>query len=183
MNLLRAALKWLLEKHVKEEKPKMSKIVLVLSALTGVVANGTAANTLSIQVTDDTGTPLGDQVVTLTADAGVNLSATIVTTDSAGGATAELTSTTSGTYQTTATLADGTAESISVVFLEVPAPVAVEPVTEPVPQTATAKAVVNVLAGNMVRDFDAAFDFVRDGVEKLGETAKADLIYLAKKYL
>lgn len=58
-----------------------------------------------------------------------------------------------------------------------------EPAAEQAPQSAVAKAVENVLAGNMVRDFDAAFDFVRDGMEKLGETAKADLITLAKKYL
>lgn len=64
-----------------------------------------------------------------------------------------------------------------------PTPIAAEPVTEPVPQSAAAKAAINVLSGNMVRDFDAALDFVRDGVEKLGETAKADLISLAKKYL
>ncbi|MEB5973479.1 hypothetical protein MXF20_15475 [Pantoea dispersa] len=69
------------------------------------------------------------------------------------------------------------------VTLQQPPAAPAEPAAEQAPQSAVAKAVENVLAGNMVRDFDAAFDFVRDGMEKLGETAKADLITLAKKYL
>ncbi len=67
--------------------------------------------------------------------------------------------------------------------LQQPSATPAEPAAEQAPQSAVAKAVENVLAGNMVRDFDAAFDFVRDGMVKLGETAKADLISLAKKYL
>lgn len=67
--------------------------------------------------------------------------------------------------------------------IQQPSAAPVEPAAEQAPQSAVAKAVENVLAGNMVRDFDTAFDFVSDGMEKLGETAKADLITLAKKYL
>jgi hypothetical protein len=34
-----------------------------------------------------------------------------------------------------------------------------------------------------VNDFEKALAFVEDGVEKLGEVAKAELVELAKKYL
>ncbi|MDF7627704.1 hypothetical protein PUG46_00305 [Erwiniaceae bacterium L1_55_4] len=55
-------------------------------------------------------------------------------------------------------------------------PVASEPVTSEV-ITPTAE----VKAG--VQDFEAALQFVLDGVEKLGNEAKDELVVLAKKYL
>lgn len=168
MNLLRAALAWLLEKHVKEENTTMSKIVLSLAVLAGVFANGTTANTLSIQVTDDAGAPLAGQAVTLAGDAGVSLSAASVTTDATGAATVDLTSTQPGTYQVTATLEDGTTQSVSVVFLDVPVVIPATPLAE-------------AKAG--VQDFEKAFQFVADGVSKLGGAAESELIALAKKYL
>jgi len=54
------------------------------------------------------GTALSAQGITLTADEGVTLSDTALTSDANGQATASLTSATAGTYQVTATLADGT---------------------------------------------------------------------------
>jgi hypothetical protein len=119
MNPLKVAITWLLKKHVKEEKTAMSKILFALSAMAGVIANGVSANALSIQVTDDAGVALSDQAVALTGDVSVAFSATSLTTDANGSATADLTSSTPGTYQITATLADGTAQSFSIVFLPV----------------------------------------------------------------
>lgn len=47
------------------------------------------------------------------------------------------------------------------------------------PVTTTATAVVS----DGVHDFEAALQFVLDGVEKLGDEAKDELVALAKKYL
>lgn len=111
--------------HPVEENISMSKIALSLGIPAGVVADGATVNTLTVTVTDDTGAALSAQNLTLAADAGVTLSDTVLTTDANGQATASLTSSTAGTHQVTATLADGTAQSISVPFLAVPvAPVA-----------------------------------------------------------
>ena len=131
MNPLQVAITWLLKKHVKEEKTAMSKILFVLSAMS-VIADGATAQTVSIHVTDDAGAVLPDQAVALTGDASVALSAASLTTDANGTATADLTSSTPGTYQITATLADGTSQSFSVVFLAVPLPETEQPVPEAV---------------------------------------------------
>lgn len=55
-------------------------------------------------------------------------------------------------------------------------PVAAAPATAEVITPAT-----EVKSG--VQDFEAAMNFVVDGVEKLGDAAKDELIALAKKYL
>ena len=96
MNLLRAALAWLLEKHVKEES-KVSE-------------------------------PIND------------------------------------------TTSDQTA-AVDTTPVVVDTPVAV---VEPTPVT---------VASEGVQDFEKAFQFVADGVSKLGGAAESDLIALAKKYL
>lgn len=58
-------------------------------------------------------------------------------------------------------------------------------VAQPV-SAAPATAEVNTPATKVksgVQDFEAAMNFVVDGVEKLGDAAKDELIALAKKYL
>lgn len=58
-----------------------------------------------------------------------------------------------------------------------PAPVIVDtPVTVADPTPAT-------VANEGVQDFEKAFQFVADGVSKLGSAAESELIALAKKYL
>lgn len=54
------------------------------------------------------------------------------------------------------------------------APVIVETPVEPTPAT---------VASEGVQDFEKAFQFVADGVSKLGSAAESELIALAKKYL
>ena len=160
--------------HPAEEKTSMSKIALSLSALAGVLANATAANVLTIQVTDDSGTGIAGQTVTLSGDAGVILSGTTLTTDSNGQATASLTSSAAGSYQVTAVLSDGTSQSITVPFLAVADTGTAEVKTT----TATSSPLEQAKA-----KFDAFVEFVEHGLEVLGEDAEADLVALKDKFL
>ncbi|NIF20276.1 Ig-like domain-containing protein [Candidatus Pantoea multigeneris] len=150
----------------------MSKIKLALAVLAGVLADGTTANTLTVQVTNDAGGVLSGQAVTLTGDNGVVFSRTALTTDDNGAATTDLTSTIAGTYQVTATLADGTAQSISVEFLAVP--VAASNV---VPVAATTSALDALKA-----DFEKEVEWILHGIEVFGEAAEADLVALRNKF-
>jgi len=160
--------------HPAEEKTSMSKIALSLGIAVGVIADGSTANALTIQVADDSGTCIAGQTVTLSGDEGVFLSDSTLTTDSNGQATASLTSAAAGTYQVTATLVDGTVQSISVPFLAVADTGAAEVKTT----AATSSPLEQAKA-----KFDAFVEFVEHGLEVLGEEAEADLVALKDKFL
>ncbi len=166
---------WLISLFNREkEKISMSKIALSLSALAGVLANATAANVLTIQVTDDAGTGIAGQAVTLSGDAGVGLPDTALITDSNGQATASLTSSVAGNYQVTASLSDGTSQTISVPFLAVTDSGSAEVKTTPATSSPLEQAKAK---------FDAFVEFVEHGLEVLGKDAEADLVALKDKFL
>ncbi len=159
--------------HPAEEKTSMSKIALSLGIAAGVIADGSTSNALSIQVTDDSGTGIAGQTVTLSGDAGVNLSGSTLTTDSNGQATASLTSSAAGSYQVTTALSDGTTQSITVPFLAVAdtGTAEVKPESEESP-LAKVKA-----------EFGVFVEFVERGIELFGKDAEADLVALKDKFL
>lgn len=161
--------------HPEKENASMSKIALSLSIPAGAVADGATLNTLTVTVTDDTGAALSAQGITLTADAGVTLSDTTLTTDANGQATASLTSSTAGTYQVTATLADGTAQSISVPFQAVLSDAGAVGGT-------TASSEDSPLA-KVKAEFGVFVEFVERGIELFGKEAEADLVALKDKFL
>lgn len=105
MNILKAAISWLLTKHVKKEQNKMSKIALAASA----------DYVLMVTVTDDADVPVVGAGIVLTGDAGLGFAPNTLTTGDAGTATSTL-SATAGAYTVTASLADGTTASTSVTF-------------------------------------------------------------------
>ncbi|MDU5780748.1 MAG: hypothetical protein E6Z83_08050 [Pantoea sp.] len=80
----------------------------------------------------------------------------------------------------------GQAEAITPASTVDVAPVAV-PAATPAADSSTQSPGVNAinsfLSSNGVNDFEAAMEFVVDGVEKLGDAAKDELVALAKKYL
>lgn len=162
--------------HPEKENASMSKIALSLGIPAGVVVDGTTVNTLTVTVTDDTDAALSAQNLTLAADAGVTLSDTALTTDANGQATASLTSAAAGTYKVTATLADGTAQSISVPFLA-----AAQSGAGAVGGT-TASSEDSPLA-KVKAEFGVFVEFVERGIELFGKEAEADLVALKDKFL
>jgi len=71
-------------------------------------------------------------------------------------------------------------ESLSDVVSGQDAAITPAPAVSTIPATAVAPS-AEVKDG--VQDFEAAMNFVVDGVEKLGDAAKDELVALAKKYL
>ncbi|MGA9607017.1 MAG: Ig-like domain-containing protein [Rouxiella badensis] len=160
----------------------MSNVLVLTLIANGAIADGSAVNTIQAKVTDATGVAVAAQIVSLSADAGVTIPVSLVT-DATGVATANLTSSTAGTYNVTATLADGATVSAVVTFAAVPVTV----VTDPTLAAATAAVVtVSALATFKAKaeaDVAAFVAFVEHGIEVLGADAEAELVALKAKYL
>ncbi|AVF34856.1 Ig-like domain-containing protein [Rahnella sikkimica] len=107
-----------------ESQPKENTVKLALvSIITSMLANGAAANTVQITLSDNADTIQPGAVVSFTADNGATVTPTSALTDANGQITASLVSSTVGASTLTATAADGTTASIQVYFVAVPAPV------------------------------------------------------------
>ncbi len=154
-----------------EDKPMPQLILSVL--LNGQVADGTTANSVQVNVVDDAGAPLPGAAINFVVDAGV-VSPASAQTDANGLVAVNVTSTTVGELNLTATLADGTASQVvQLEFVAVPA--AVLPVVEPT----VAKSPLEEVKAK----FEAFVSFVEHGVEVLGKDAEAELVALKDKYL
>lgn len=166
---------------VTESQPKENTVKLALvSIITSMLANGAAANTVQVTLTDNADAIQPGAVVNFTADNGATVTPTSALTDANGQITASLTSTTVGASTLTATAADGTTASIQVYFVAVPAPVA--EVVNPAIAADAAPETLSPLA-TMKADFDKVVAFIEHGIEVLGEDAEADLVALKDKYL
>lgn len=150
----------------------VSKITLV-SIFASQLANLLAANTVQVTVTDDAGVALVGSAVTFTADNGAVVAPT-GTTDANGQITVSITSAVVGASTLTATLTDGTTESIQIYFIAAPVTI--------VASSAVALAPTGPLAEFKAKA-EAFFEFVEHGIEVLGEEAEVELVALKAKYL
>lgn len=164
-----------------EPQPKENTVKLALvSIITSMLANGAAANTVQVTLTDNADAIQPGVVVNFTADNGATVTPTSALTDANGQITASLTSSTVGASTLTATAADGTTASIQVYFVAVPAPVTAA--ANPAPAADIAPVTLSPLA-NMKADFDKVVAFIEHGIEVLGKEAEADLVALKNKFL
>ncbi|WP_208951777.1 Ig-like domain-containing protein [Rahnella sp. ChDrAdgB13] len=162
---------------VTEIQPKENTVKLALALLiNNQLADGLAANTVQVTLTDDSDAVQSGAVVNLTADNGAAISPTSALTDANGQITASIVSSVAGSSVVTVTATDGTVVRGQVSFAAVPAPVS--SVVDPTP---VVDAAAEAKAG--VADLDAALSFIESGVAQLGEAAKDELKELAKKYL
>ena len=151
--------------------------VLALTLITNnSAADGVSVNTAQVKVTDANGVAVASQTVNLSADSAVSLPASVVT-DSTGVASFSLTSATAGSYPVTATLADGTSATATVVFAAVPVTAAA--VSSASDSTTAAESPLASLKARV----EAFVAFVEHGIEVLGDDAEADLVALKDKYL
>ncbi|WP_158086938.1 Ig-like domain-containing protein [Rouxiella silvae] len=159
----------------------MSNVLVLTLIANGAIADGSAVNTIQAKVTDATGVAVAAQIVSLTAGAGVgvNIPASLVT-DANGVASVNITSATAGTYNVTATLADGTSQNVSVLFNAVTLIGTATSAATLTAATATAAA-LSPLA-ELKAKTEAFFEFVEHGIEVLGEEAEAELVSLKEKY-
>lgn len=162
---------------VTESQPKENTVKLALvSIITSMLANGAAAKTVHVTLTDNADAIQPGAVVSFTADNGATVNPTSALTDANGQITVSLVSSTVGASTLTATAADGTTASIVVYFTAVPAPAAAVPIADSAP------AVLTPLEA-MKADFDKAIEFIEHGIEYLGEEAEADLVALKNKFI
>ena len=153
-----------------ESQPKENIVKLLLaSIITSMLANGAAANTVQVTLTDNADAIQPGAVVNFTSDNGATVTPTSALTDANGQITVSLVSSTVGASTLTATAADGTTASIQVYFVAVPAP-------------ATAPVTLSPLE-TMKADFDKVVAFIEHGIEVLGKDAEADLVALKNKFL
>ncbi|MFU2317989.1 Ig-like domain-containing protein [Rahnella sp. PCH160] len=155
------------------------KLALV-SIITSMLANGAAANTVQVTLTDNADTIQPGAVVSFTADNGATVTPTSALTDANGQIIVSLVSSTVGASTLTATAADGTTASIQVYFVAVPAPVI--DVAEPAPAADAVPVVLSPLEALKV-DFFNVVAFIEHGIEVLGKDAEADLVALKNKFL
>lgn len=166
---------------VTEPQPKENTVKLALvSIITSMLANGAAANTVQVTLTDNADTIQPGAVVNFTADNGATVTPTSALTDTNGQVTVSLVSSTVGASTLTATTADGTTASIQVYFVAVPAPVA--EVVNCAPDKSTEPATLSPLEA-LKEDFGRVVAFIEHGIEVLGKDAEADLVALRDKYL
>lgn len=119
---------------VTESQPKENTVKLALvSIITSMLANGAAANTVQVTLTDNADAIQPGAVVNFTADNGATANPTSALTDANGQITVSLVSSTVGASTLTATAADGTTASIVVYFTAVPAPAAAVPIADSAP--------------------------------------------------
>lgn len=154
--------------------------LLLASIITSMLANGAAANTVQVTLTDNADAIQPGAVVNFTADNGATVTPTSALTDANGQITVSLVSSTVGASTLTATAADGTTASIQVYFVAVPAPA-----TEVVNLAQAAKTAPVTLSPleTMKADFDKVVAFIEHGIEVLGKDAEADLVALKNKFL
>ncbi|MBU9842161.1 Ig-like domain-containing protein [Rahnella aceris] len=164
-----------------ESQPKENTVKLALvSIITSMLANGAAANTVQVTLTDNADAVQPGAVVNFTADNGATVDPSSALTDANGQITVSVVSSTVGASTLTATAADGTTASIQVYFVAVPAPVA--EVVNPIPAADTAPVALSPLEA-MRADFDKVVAFIEHGIEVLGKDAEADLVALKNKFL
>ncbi len=164
-----------------ESQPKENTVKLALvSIITSMLANGAAANTVQVTLTDNADAVQPGAVVNFTADNGATVAPSSALTDANGQITVSVVSSTVGASTLTATAADGTTASIQVYFVAVPAPVA--EVVNPIPAADTAPVALSPLEA-LKDDFKKVVAFIEHGIEVLGKDAEADLVALKDKYL
>ncbi|MBF7978629.1 MULTISPECIES: Ig-like domain-containing protein [Rahnella] len=173
-----------------ESQPKENIVKLALvSIITSMLANGAAANTVQVTLTDNADAIQPGAVVNFTADNGATVTPTSALTDTNGQITVSLVSSTVGASTLTATAADGTTASIQVYFVAVPAPepapLYVSDPNAPADAAATSIPATTVLSplATMKANFDKVVAFIEHGIEVLGKDAEADLVALKNKFL
>jgi len=174
-----------------EPQPKENTVKLALvSIITSMLANGAAANTAQVTLTDNADAVQPGAVVNFTADNGATVTPTSALTDAKGQITVSLVSSTIGASTLTATTADGTTASIQVYFVAVPAPAAAV-IGSALPSTAvqdvaqsrdTVEITLSPLQA-LKADFDKVVAFIEHGIEVLGKDAEADLVALKNKFI
>jgi hypothetical protein len=164
---------------VTETQTKENTVKLALvSIITSMLANGAAANTVQVTLTDNADAIQPGAVVNFTADNGATVTPTNALTDANGQITVSLVSSTVGASTLTATAADGTAASIQVYFVAVPTPVAVLD-----PDSIKSLPVELTPLEVLKDDFEKVVAFIEHGIEVLGKDAEADLVALKNKFL
>lgn len=164
---------------VTETQTKENTVKLALvSIITSAQANGAAANTVQVTLTDNADAIQPGAVVNFTADNGATVSPTSALTDANGQVTVSLVSSTAGASTLTAIAADGTTASIQVYFVAVPAPTAVLD-----PDSIKSLPVELTPLEALKDDFEKVVAFIEHGIEVLGKDAEADLVALKNKFL
>ncbi|WP_213993849.1 Ig-like domain-containing protein [Sodalis sp. dw_96] len=168
---------------------------LILAVLrNGQPADGTAANSVQVNVAGSGGTPVAGVAVNFGVNAGTVTPAS-AQTDTNGQVTVNVTNTAAGPVTFTATLGDGTAsQSVNLEFVALAA--APKPVVEVGNTTIVGTLDAAAIAGTKApaapalsplekarADFEAFAAFVEHGVSVLGADAEADLVALKGKYL
>jgi hypothetical protein len=164
-----------------ESQPKENNVKLALvSIITSMLANGAAANTVQVTLTDNTGAIQPGAVVNFIADNGATVTPNSALTDANGQIIVSLVSSTVGASTLTATAVDGTIASIQVYFVAVPAPV--DAVVNSAPAADIAPVTLSPLE-TMKANFDKVVAFIEHGIEVLGKDAETDLVALKNKFL
>ncbi len=153
-----------------EPQPKENIVKLFLaSIITSMLANGAAANTVQVTLTDNADAIQPGAVVNFTADNGATVTPTSALTDANGQITVSLVSSTVGASTLTATAADGTTASIQVYFVAVPA---------------VYTALVETVATGALAEFKAKYEefaaWLEHGKELLGAAAEEEMVALRK---
>lgn len=162
------------ESQTKEDTVKLALYPIITTQF----ADGAAANTVQAALTDNADVIQPGAVVNFTADNGATVTPTSALTDTNGQVTVSLVSSTVGASTLTATAADGTAASIQVYFVAVPAPAAVLD-----PDSIKSRPVELTPLEALKDDFEKVVAFIEHGIEVLGKDAEADLVALKNKFL
>jgi len=186
---------WLKRLFTNPKDKTVTQLILAILR-NGQLANGTAANSVQVNVAASGGSPVAGAAVNFGVNAGTVAPAS-AQTDANGQITVNVTNTAAGPVTFTATLADGTAsQSVNLEFVAVPA--AAPKPTVVVGDNAIASGTINAaaVAGTPAApatpvlspleaaraNFEAFAAFVEHGVTVLGKDAEATLVALKDKF-